>query len=93
MDDDNSMTPLTNFESDKTDRMSGEDEDISSASETFDDSSLLMSTMEDDMTAQLAAAGWQYKHYINNGDLYFFALQETFTFRSRIVLSISFSRF
>ncbi|XP_014218557.1 DNA-binding protein P3A2 isoform X3 [Copidosoma floridanum] len=58
------MNSLTNAESDRTDgRMSDEDDDDpSSESEAFEDGDILTSAMEDDVTAQLAAAGWQIKH-------------------------------
>ena len=53
--DENSMASLTNVESD---RMSeDDDDDASSVSEAYEDGDLLTSAMEDDVTAQLAAAG------------------------------------
>ncbi|XP_008214843.1 DNA-binding protein P3A2 isoform X10 [Nasonia vitripennis] len=57
------MTSLTNAESDRTDRMTDdEDDEPSSGSETYEEGDLLASAMDDDVTAQLAAAGWQIKH-------------------------------
>ncbi|XP_032455190.1 DNA-binding protein P3A2 isoform X8 [Nasonia vitripennis] len=52
------MTSLTNAESDRTDRMTDdEDDEPSSGSETYEEGDLLASAMDDDVTAQLAAAG------------------------------------
>ena len=69
------MTSLTNAESDRTDHMTDdEDDEQSSGSEAYDDGDLLASAMDDDVTAQLAAAGWQYKHA--NGDFHFFAFSK-----------------
>ena len=66
------MTSLQTAESDRTERITDDDdEDPSSGSEAFEEGDLLASAMEDDVTAQLAAAGWQYKHA--NGDFHFFA--------------------
>lgn len=54
------------------DRISDDDDDDpSSESETYEEGDLLTAAMDDDVTAQLAAAGWQYKHI--NGDFHFFA--------------------
>lgn len=70
------MTSLTNAESDRTDRMTDDDDDEpSSGSETYEEGDLLASAMDDDVTAQLAAAGWQIKHV--NGDFHFFAFSNT----------------
>ncbi|XP_032664602.1 DNA-binding protein Ewg isoform X6 [Odontomachus brunneus] len=45
------------------DRISDDDDDDpSSGSETYEEGDLLSAAMDDDVTAQLAAAGWQYKH-------------------------------
>lgn len=54
------------------DRISDDDDDDpSSESETYEEGDLLTAAMDDDVTAQLAAAGWQYKNI--NGDFHFFA--------------------
>ncbi|KAJ8670400.1 hypothetical protein QAD02_001659 [Eretmocerus hayati] len=56
------MASLGNAESDRDDHMSDdEDDDPSSGSEAFEDGDLLASAMDDDVTAQLAAAGWLIK--------------------------------
>ncbi|XP_018361289.1 PREDICTED: DNA-binding protein Ewg isoform X1 [Trachymyrmex cornetzi] len=39
-----------------------DDDDPSSGSETYEEGDLLTAAMDDDVTAQLAAAGWQIKH-------------------------------
>ncbi|KYN03833.1 PREDICTED: DNA-binding protein P3A2 isoform X1 [Cyphomyrmex costatus] len=39
-----------------------DDDDPSSGSETYEEGDLLSAAMDDDVTAQLAAAGWQIKH-------------------------------
>ncbi|XP_025987172.1 DNA-binding protein Ewg isoform X2 [Solenopsis invicta] len=39
-----------------------EDDEPSSGSETYEEGDLLSAAMDDDVTAQLAAAGWQFKH-------------------------------
>lgn len=69
------MTSL-NAESDRTDHMSDDDdEDPSSGSEGYEDGDLLASAMDDDVTAQLAAAGWQFKNtHHHHGDFLFFWL-------------------
>ncbi|CAB0031954.1 unnamed protein product, partial [Trichogramma brassicae] len=70
--DDNSMASLTNVESDANDRMSeDDDDDNSSESEAYEDGDLLSSAMDDDVTAQLAAAGWhEYNdHAANDGSV------------------------
>lgn len=54
------------------DRISDDDdEEPSSGSETYEEGDLMTAAMDDDVTAQLAAAGWQIKHA--NGDFHFFA--------------------
>lgn len=53
------------------DRISDDDDDEPSSDETYEEGDLLTAAMDDDVTAQLAAAGWQYKHI--NGDFHFFA--------------------
>lgn len=71
--EDNTMTSL-NAESDRTDRMSDDDdEDPTSGSEGYEDGDLLASAMDDDVTAQLAAAGWQFKSMVHHGDFPFFS--------------------
>ncbi|XP_014239008.1 DNA-binding protein P3A2 isoform X3 [Trichogramma pretiosum] len=69
--DDNSMASLTNVESDANDRMSeDDDDDNSSESEAYEDGDLLSSAMDDDVTAQLAAAGWhEYNDHASNGPI------------------------
>uniref|UniRef100_A0ABD2WPL9 Nuclear respiratory factor 1 NLS/DNA-binding dimerisation domain-containing protein n=1 Tax=Trichogramma kaykai TaxID=54128 RepID=A0ABD2WPL9_9HYME len=69
--DDNSMASLTNVESDANDRMSeDDDDDNSSESEAYEDGDLLSSAMDDDVTAQLAAAGWhEYNDHAANGPI------------------------
>ncbi|KAG7203229.1 hypothetical protein KM043_010331 [Ampulex compressa] len=57
------MVSLPNAESGTMDRISDDDDDEpSSGSETYEDGDLLTAAMDDDVTAQLAAAGWQIKH-------------------------------
>lgn len=66
------MVSLPSAESGTMDRISDDDDDEpSSGSETYEEGDLLSAAMDDDVTAQLAAAGWQYKHI--NGDFHFFA--------------------
>lgn len=66
------MVSLPNTESGTMDRISDDDDDEpSSGSETYEEGDLLTAAMDDDVTAQLAAAGWQIKHA--NGDFHFFA--------------------
>lgn len=66
------MVSLPNAETSTMDRLSDDDDDEpSSGSETYEEGDLLTAAMDDDVTAQLAAAGWQYKHI--NGDFHFFA--------------------
>lgn len=66
------MVSLPNAETGTMDRISDDDDDEpSSGSETYEEGDLLSAAMDDDVTAQLAAAGWQYKHI--NGDFHFFA--------------------
>lgn len=54
---------------DRMDRISDDDEDHSTESEAFEEGDLLSAAMDDDVTAQLAAAGWQFKNA--NGDFRF----------------------
>ncbi|XP_076762548.1 DNA-binding protein Ewg isoform X3 [Xylocopa sonorina] len=57
------MVSLPSAESGTMDRISDDDDDEpSSGSETYEDGDLLTAAMDDDVTAQLAAAGWQIKH-------------------------------
>ncbi|XP_046486754.1 DNA-binding protein Ewg isoform X3 [Neodiprion pinetum] len=60
------MVSLPSAESgalDRMDRLSDEDDDEpTSGSETYEEGDLLSAAMDDDVTAQLAAAGWQNKH-------------------------------
>ncbi|XP_033327956.1 DNA-binding protein Ewg isoform X3 [Megalopta genalis] len=57
------MVSLPNAESGTMDRISDDDDDEpSSGSETYEEGDLLTAAMDDDVTAQLAAAGWQIKH-------------------------------
>ncbi|XP_011153560.1 DNA-binding protein P3A2 isoform X1 [Harpegnathos saltator] len=57
------MVSLSNAETGTMDRISDDDDDEpSSGSETYEEGDLLTAAMDDDVTAQLAAAGWQYKH-------------------------------
>lgn len=66
------MVSLPNAQSGTMDRISDDDDDEpSSGSETYEEGDLLAAAMDDDVTAQLAAAGWQIKHI--NGDFHFFA--------------------
>ncbi|XP_057339180.1 DNA-binding protein P3A2 isoform X2 [Microplitis mediator] len=59
------MVSLPSTESgnmDRMDRLTDDDDDEpSSGSEAYDDGDLMQQAMDDDVTAQLAAAGWQYK--------------------------------
>lgn len=56
---------------DRMDRLSDDDDDEpSSGSEAYEEGDLLSAAMDDDVTAQLAAAGWQIKHV--NGDFSLF---------------------
>lgn len=66
------MTSMQNIDSDRQDRISDDDDDEpTSGSEGYEEGDLLSAAMDDDVTAQLAAAGWQIKHA--NGDFHFFA--------------------
>ncbi|CAK9808535.1 DNA-binding protein P3A2 [Anthophora quadrimaculata] len=57
------MVSLPSAESGTMDRISDDDDDEpSSGSETYEEGDLLTAAMDDDVTAQLAAAGWQIKH-------------------------------
>ncbi|XP_014615652.1 PREDICTED: DNA-binding protein P3A2 isoform X3 [Polistes canadensis] len=57
------MVSLPNAESGTMDRISDDDdEEPSSESETYEEGDLLTAAMDDDVTAQLAAAGWQIKN-------------------------------
>lgn len=66
------MVSLPSAESGTMDRISDDDDDEpSSGSEAYEEGDLLSAAMDDDVTAQLAAAGWQFKHI--NGDFHFLA--------------------
>ncbi|XP_033215955.1 DNA-binding protein Ewg isoform X3 [Belonocnema kinseyi] len=57
------MTSMQNIDSDRQDRISDDDDDEpTSGSEGYEEGDLLSAAMDDDVTAQLAAAGWQIKH-------------------------------
>ncbi|XP_006613699.1 DNA-binding protein P3A2 isoform X1 [Apis laboriosa] len=57
------MVSLPSAESGTMDRISDDDdEEPSSGSETYEEGDLMTAAMDDDVTAQLAAAGWQIKH-------------------------------
>lgn len=65
------MVSLPSAETGTMDRISDDDDDEpSSGSETYEEGDLLSAAMGDDVTAQLAAAGWQ-KNI--DGDFSFFA--------------------
>lgn len=68
------MVSLSNTETetmDRIERLSDDDDDTqTSGSEAYEEGDLLASAMDDDVTAQLAAAGWQIK---SEGDFHFFA--------------------
>lgn len=89
------MTSLNAAESDRTDRMSDDDdEDPSSGSEGYDDGDLLASAMDDDVTAQLAAAGWQIKNILHrHGDFPFFASPNPLVFFLITKITINFILF
>ncbi|XP_025073155.1 DNA-binding protein Ewg isoform X3 [Pogonomyrmex barbatus] len=57
------MVSMQNAETSTMARLSDDDDDEpSSGSETYEEGDLLSAAMDDDVTAQLAAAGWQIKH-------------------------------
>lgn len=65
------MVSMQDAETSTLRRLSDDDDDEpSSGSETYEEGDLLSAAMDDDVTAQLAAAGWQMKHI--NGDFPFF---------------------
>lgn len=67
------MVSVQDAETSTLRRLSDDDDDEpSSGSETYEEGDLLAAAMDDDVTAQLAAAGWQFKHI--NGDFSFFLL-------------------
>lgn len=73
------MVSVQDAETSTLRRLSDDDDDEpSSGSETYEEGDLLSAAMDDDVTAQLAAAGWQYKH--TNGDFPFFFRFLTFLF-------------
>lgn len=66
------MTSMQSQEVERQERITDDDdEDPTSGSEAYEEGDLLSAAMDDDVTAQLAAAGWQIKHA--NGDFHFFA--------------------
>lgn len=70
-DEEKKMVSLPSAETGTMDRISDDDDDEpSSGSETYEEGDLLSAAMGDDVTAQLAAAGWQ-KNI--DGDFSFFA--------------------
>lgn len=65
------MVSVQDAETSTLRRLSDDDDDEpSSESEAYEEGDLLAAAMDDDVTAQLAAAGWQIKHI--NGDFPFF---------------------
>ncbi|KAL0134635.1 hypothetical protein PUN28_001440 [Cardiocondyla obscurior] len=57
------MVSVQDAETSTLRRLSDDDDDEpSSGSETYEEGDLLTAAMDDDVTAQLAAAGWQFKH-------------------------------
>ncbi|XP_071554565.1 DNA-binding protein Ewg isoform X6 [Temnothorax nylanderi] len=57
------MVSVQDAETSTLRRLSDDDDDEpSSESEAYEDGDLLSAAMDDDVTAQLAAAGWQFKH-------------------------------
>lgn len=81
------MVSLPSAESGAMDRITDDDDDEpSSGSETYEDGDLLSAAMDDDVTAQLAAAGWHIKHI--NGDFHFFAFSLVlFTHRPTVLFT------
>jgi len=67
------MVSVQDAETSTLRRLSDDDDDEpSSESEAYEEGDLLTAAMDDDVTAQLAAAGWQIKPI--NGDFPFFSL-------------------
>lgn len=65
------MVSVQDAETSTLRRLSDEDDDEpTSGSDAYEDGDLLTAAMDDDVTAQLAAAGWHIKHI--NGDFPFF---------------------
>lgn len=83
-DDEKNMVSLPSAESAAMDRISDDDDDDSTGVSDAYDEDLITAAMGDDVTAQLAAAGWQIKYI--NGDFHFFG----FAFRSLVHLLIRF---
>lgn len=64
------MVTLASGETVTLDRLTDDDDDDqSSCSDAYDDGDFLAAAMDDDVTAQLAAAGWQIKQF--DGDFSF----------------------
>jgi len=82
-DDEKNMVSLPSAESAAMDRISDDDDDDSTGVSDAYEEDLITAAMGDDVTAQLAAAGWQIKNI--NGDFHFFA----FPFFSFVHLLIS----
>lgn len=74
------MVSLPSAESGTMDRISDDDDDDSTGVSDAYEEDLITAAMGDDVTAQLAAAGWQFKHI--NGDFNFFAVSFFFSFIS-----------
>lgn len=76
------MVSVQDAETSTLRRLSDDDDDEpSSESEAYEEGDLLSAAMDDDVTAQLAAAGWQFKHI--NGDFpFFFAFSLFFIYLS-----------
>lgn len=73
------MVSVQDAETSTLRRLSDDDDDEpSSGSDAYEDGDLLSAAMDDDVTAQLAAAGWQFKNI--NGDFPFFFCFFTFLF-------------
>lgn len=73
------MVSVQDAETSTLRRLSDDDDDEpSSESEAYEEGDLLSAAMDDDVTAQLAAAGWQIKHI--NGDFPFFSLFHFFVY-------------
>lgn len=67
------MVTLQGGEAITLDRLTDDDDDDqSSCSDAYEDGDLLAAAMDDDITAQLAAAGWQIKFFSFFSPLSFF---------------------
>lgn len=78
------MVSLPTAESGAMDRISDDDDDDSTGVSDAYEEDLITAAMGDDVTAQLAAAGWQIKHI--NGDFHFFAFSFSSVVHSLITL-------